>query len=162
MNEELIQKTEEVQASRPWVKYLVTAGIGLLAVLLVLLSRGFFKDGVTAADRIMLLSDAFFTVGILIACFGGLMYVSGEGVFDGPSRLGDNDKAVILKEKIKAFEEEFIAEFGSIRCPEILGGLDPSVQADRPAIIEQDLFRRTCSDAVCFAVELVSEMLEED
>lgn len=83
MNEELIQKTEEVQASRPWVKYLVTAGIGLLAVLLVLLSRGFFKDGVTAADRIMLLSDAFFTVGILIACFGGLMYVSGEGVFDG-------------------------------------------------------------------------------
>ena len=74
------------------------------------------------------------------------------GLKYGPSRLGDNDKAVILKEKIKAFEEEFIAEFGSIRCPEILGGLDPSVQADRPAIIEQDLFRRTCSDAVVTAL----------
>lgn len=44
---------------------------------------------------------------------------------------------------------------------EILGGLDPSIQEERPPIIEQDLFRRTCSDAVCFAVKLVSEMIEE-
>ena len=84
------------------------------------------------------------------------------GMKFGPSRLGDNDKAAVLKEKIEEFEEEFIAEFGSIRCPEILGGLDPSLQEDRPKILEQDLFRRTCSDAVCFTVELVSEMLEEE
>lgn len=45
---------------------------------------------------------------------------------------------------------------------EILGGLDPSAEEDRPAIIAQDLFHRTCTDAVCFSIRIVSEMLEED
>ena len=84
------------------------------------------------------------------------------GLKYGPSRLGDNDKAAVLKEKIKAFEKDFAAEFGSIRCPEILGGLDPSDDADRPSIIEQDLFHRTCTDAVCFAIRRASEILEEE
>ena len=84
------------------------------------------------------------------------------GLKFGPSRLGDNDKAAVLKQKIKAFEEDFTAQFGSIRCPEILGGLDPSVEEDRPEIIARDLFHRTCTDAVCFTIRRVSEMLEED
>ena len=46
-------------------------------------------------------------------------------------------------------------------CPEILGGLDPSVEEDRPEIISRDLFHRTCTDAVCFSIRRVSEMLEE-
>jgi C_GCAxxG_C_C family probable redox protein len=83
------------------------------------------------------------------------------GMKYGPSRLGDNDKAAVLKQKIKAFEQDFAAQFGSIRCPEILGGLDPSVEEDRPEIISRDLFHRTCTDAVCFAIRRVSEMLEE-
>ncbi len=84
------------------------------------------------------------------------------GLKYGPSRLGDGDKAVLLKEKIKAFERDFAAEFGSIRCPEILGGLDPSVEEDRPKIIEQDLFHQTCTDAVCFAIRKASEILNEE
>ena len=84
------------------------------------------------------------------------------GLKYGPSRLGDNAKAALLKEKIKAFERDFAAEFGSIRCPEILGGLDPSDDADRPKILEQDLFHRTCTDAVCFTIRFVSQMLEEE
>ncbi len=84
------------------------------------------------------------------------------GLKYGPSRLGDNAKAALLKEKIKAFERDFAAEFGSIRCPEILGGLDPSVEEDRPKIIEQDLFHRTCTDAVCFAIRKASEILNEE
>ena len=84
------------------------------------------------------------------------------GLKYGPSRLGEGDKAALLKEKIKAFEQAFTAEFGSIRCPEILGGLDPSAEEDRPAIIAQDLFHRTCTDAVCFSIRIVSEMLEEE
>ena len=83
------------------------------------------------------------------------------GMKYGPSRLGDNDKAALLKQKIKAFEQDFTAQFGSIRCPEILGGLDPSVEEDRPEIISRDLFHRTCTDAVCFSIRRVSEMLEE-
>ena len=84
------------------------------------------------------------------------------GLKYGPSRLGDNAKAALLKEKIKAFERDFAAEFGSIRCPEILGGLDPSVEEDRPKIIEQDLFHQTCTDAVCFAIRKASEILNEE
>ena len=84
------------------------------------------------------------------------------GLKYGPSRLGVNAKAALLKEKIKAFERDFAAEFGSIRCPEILGGLDPSVEEDRPKIIEQDLFHQTCTDAVCFAIRKASEILNEE
>ena len=83
MKNEIIQNPESTNASRPWIKYLVTAGIGALAIFLVLLSRGVFGSEISEADRIKHLSDAFFLVGLLIACFGGLMFVSGEGAFDG-------------------------------------------------------------------------------
>ena len=83
MKKELIQNPESEKPSRPWIKYLVTAGAGALAIFLVLLSRGIFSAELTEADRIKHLSDSFFLVGLLIACFGGLMFVSGEGAFDG-------------------------------------------------------------------------------
>ncbi len=83
MNSEVIEKQENAKSSRPWVKYLVTAGIGAFAIFLVLLSRGIFSAELTEADRIKHLSDSFFLVGLLIACFGGLLFVSGEGAFDG-------------------------------------------------------------------------------
>ena len=84
------------------------------------------------------------------------------GMKYGPRKLGDNDKAVVLKQKIREFEEQFATEFGSTHCPEILGGLDPSVQEDRPKIIELDLFHTTCVNAVCFAEELLQDMLEDE
>ena len=75
---------------------------------------------------------------------------------------GGTEKVQLLLKKIREFEEQFEEEFGSRRCPEILGGLDPSLPADKPKIAELQLHQRVCSDAICYTVELVSEMLEEE
>ena len=88
-NGELQTKTQndavELNAARPWVKYLVTAGAAMAAVLLVLLSKGGFASDLTGMDRLMAWCDALFIVGMLLVCFGGLIFVSREGAFDGIS-----------------------------------------------------------------------------
>ena len=75
---------------------------------------------------------------------------------------GGTEKVQLLRKKIAEFEEQFEAEFGGRHCPEILGGLDPSFPEDKPKIAERQLHSRVCSEAICYTVELVSEMLEED
>ncbi len=84
------RQEEDVQNSgtantRPWLKYAVTAGAGTIAVLLVVWYRGGFASGASGMDRLMAWCDGLFIVGMLLACFGGLMFVSKEGAFDGIS-----------------------------------------------------------------------------
>ena len=62
-------------------KYAVCFGIEAVIVFLVIWSNGFFKH--SAAVNIRILSDAFFTAGILMTLFAGMMYISGEGGFIG-------------------------------------------------------------------------------
>lgn len=66
-----------------WIKYLVTAGIGLLISLAVLGTRGAYTADIGSLEMAGYLSDAFFVPGILILGFGCLVFVSAEGSFDG-------------------------------------------------------------------------------
>lgn len=62
-------------------KYAVCFCIEALIAFLVIWSKGFFTD--SAAVNVQILSDAFFTAGILMTLFAGLLYVSGEGALIG-------------------------------------------------------------------------------
>ena len=48
---------------------------------LVIWSNDFFTQSI--AVNLQILSDAFFTAGILMAMFAGMMYISGEGALIG-------------------------------------------------------------------------------
>ena len=62
-------------------KYAICFGVELLIVFLVIWSNGFFTQ--SAAVNVQILSDAFFTAGILMTLLAGLLYVSGEGALIG-------------------------------------------------------------------------------
>lgn len=64
-----------------WKRYLTCFGVAIFIAFLVLFIKGFFKD--TAKENMQILTDAFFTSGLLLVLFSGLMYVSGEGAFIG-------------------------------------------------------------------------------
>lgn len=62
-------------------KYLITAAVGIVLTLIVLLIKDVFHMSQTV-DVMKTLCDGFFVSGILIACFGGLVFASNGGVFD--------------------------------------------------------------------------------
>lgn len=63
-------------------KYLITMAAGLLAVLLIILTKDIFAQ--TDAKTIFhILCDAFFAVGVVMAGMGLLVFSTNEGVFDG-------------------------------------------------------------------------------
>lgn len=63
-------------------KYLITFGLGIIAVLGIVWAKDIFE--VTDTSTVFqILSDAFFAVGVIIAGFGLLIFASNEGVFDG-------------------------------------------------------------------------------
>ena len=78
------EKNGRPSLKKPLLAYGITIGIGLLLVLAFLLSRGFFKESLPL-ERIRMLSDGFFIVGIMTACIGGLLFVSQNGAFDAIS-----------------------------------------------------------------------------
>lgn len=63
-------------------KYLVQAVVALALSVAVMVSRGAFAAGVTAADRVMAISDGFTVTALLFICLGGLIWVSTTGFFD--------------------------------------------------------------------------------
>ena len=63
-------------------KYLVQAVVALALSVAVMASRGAFAAGVTAADRVMAISDGFTATALLFICLGGLIWVSTTGFFD--------------------------------------------------------------------------------
>lgn len=62
-------------------KYVIALCVGLVLALVVCAIGGFFQDD--AKENVRLLHDSFFSVGVLMVLFFGLMYVSGEGAFLG-------------------------------------------------------------------------------
>ncbi len=62
-------------------KYAVCFGVELVIAFLVIWINGFFTQ--SAAVNIRILADAFFTAGILMTLFAGMMYISGEGALIG-------------------------------------------------------------------------------
>ena len=63
-------------------KYLITMAVGIAGVLYILWLRDFFNQTETAAI-FHILCDAFFVVGVVMACIGLLIFSSNEGTFDG-------------------------------------------------------------------------------
>lgn len=63
------------------IKYAVCFGIEVFIVFLVIWSNNFFTENV--AVNLQILSDAFFTAGILMTLFAGMMYISSEGALIG-------------------------------------------------------------------------------
>ena len=62
-------------------RYLITAGVGLLIVLLVVLMKnGFEEQDVEIAIQIW--CDAFFVSGVFLTCGGLIVVASNGGVFD--------------------------------------------------------------------------------
>lgn len=62
-------------------RYLITAGVGLLIVLLVVLMKnGFEEQDVEIAMQIW--CDAFFVSGVFLTCGGLIVVASNGGVFD--------------------------------------------------------------------------------
>jgi hypothetical protein len=67
---------------RKLYKYLLTIAVGLALVAWVAFSKDIFAQ--TSNSVILgILSDSFLVPGVLISGFGGLIFVSNEGVFDG-------------------------------------------------------------------------------
>lgn len=62
-------------------KYAICFGVELVIAFLVIWINGFFTQ--SAAVNIQILADAFFTSGLLMTLFAGMMYISGEGALIG-------------------------------------------------------------------------------
>ena len=75
-------REEESPKRKMWKRLAVTTVVMLLVVLAMLLTTGAFGSELTTQERVKKFSDAFFTVGGLTLCFGLLMWVAGEGMFD--------------------------------------------------------------------------------
>ena len=63
------------------IKYAVCFGIEVFIAFLVIWSNNFFTEN--AAVNLQILSDAFFTAGIVMTLFAAMMYISGEGALIG-------------------------------------------------------------------------------
>lgn len=63
------------------IRYLICFCVASVIVLAVFAIRGFFTE--SAKANIQILHDAFFTAGILLVLFSGLVFVSGEGALLG-------------------------------------------------------------------------------
>lgn len=65
---------------RKYIKYGVTLLIGLIAAFIICCTKGIFSKK-TLADVYHILTDAFFVPGVIILCFGLLVFASNEGNF---------------------------------------------------------------------------------
>ena len=67
---------------RPWLKWLISSGIGIAIVLYVIAARGVFSGNLITADVVKYISDGFFISGVLLAGAGLLVFCSRNGTFD--------------------------------------------------------------------------------
>lgn len=64
------------------LRYAISLGLALVVTFLVLLAMGGLSSEITTQERVKIISNAFFTVGILVFGFSVLLWASGEGAFD--------------------------------------------------------------------------------
>ncbi|HEY8364052.1 MAG TPA: DUF3899 domain-containing protein [Haloplasmataceae bacterium] len=86
--------------------YLITTGVGLIFVIIILLSKNIFaQDDLKTIFHII--TDAFFSVGIIIFGFGLLLFSSNSGTFDmlsyGFKKLVDVFRKDLSNVKYKTF-----------------------------------------------------------
>ena len=67
------------------LQYGITAGIGLLASLLIMNAQGLFVLFGNNTQTWSILSDAFFVPGIILVSLGALIWIAGTGLFDSVS-----------------------------------------------------------------------------
>ena len=60
---------------------IISAGLGLCMAMLISVGRGAFAAE-TAADRLLAFCDGFSVSGVLLLCFGAMIWISNEGFFD--------------------------------------------------------------------------------
>ena len=87
-------------------RYLITLFIGFAAVFGIAVSRNVFSLEV-GADLFHTLCDSFFAVGALMTCFGGIVFVSNEGAFDGISYGLTSFFDMFRKEKKNVFKDYY-------------------------------------------------------
>lgn len=87
-------------------KYIITFGVGLIFVFLIALLKDIFQQD-NAKSVFHILTDAFFAIGILMFCFGILVFSSNSGTFDmlhyGVVKLIDLIRNNISNAKYKTF-----------------------------------------------------------
>lgn len=86
---------------------------------------------------------------------GALMAI---GLKYGHCKLGDQEAKDFMLEKRAEFEEEFIAENGSLICREILG-YDLSTEEGMAKIQETGLLATKCPQLACCACDILDEIL---
>lgn len=94
-------------------KYAITMAIGLVLTALLAWSRDILEQ--TALVNIFhILCDSFFVVGVVLAGFGALVFVSNEGAFDGIV-YGVRSFAQIFRKAEKRIQESYF-DFRSRRA----------------------------------------------
>lgn len=76
---------------------------------------------------------------------------------DGPLQP---EKVQALNEKKEEFNRRFKEIYGSLVCPEILGGLDPAIPEQKAQIAEKGLMLNTCARAVLDTCDILEELLD--
>ena len=95
--------------------------------------------------------------GSVCGCvLGALMAL---GLRYGNCQPGDQEGRRLIAAKKRELEAEFIARCGSLRCPELLEGLDISDPQQQAEIRRRDLYRKVCIPAICTACEIVEDLL---
>ena len=66
-----------------------------------------------------------------------------------------------LYELIKKFNHKFKEKHGSLRCVELLGGLDPGIKEESEKAREKKLFTTACPGFVKEAADILDEILPD-
>lgn len=67
---------------RPWIKWLVSFGIGLAITIAFMAAQGVFSGELLKIDVVKYVSDGCFISGVLLAGAGILVFCSRNGTFD--------------------------------------------------------------------------------
>lgn len=70
------------ERKRPWLKWVITLGIGLLIALVFIAANHGFAGTLSTLDMAKVLSDGFFVSGVLVGGVGMMIFVAGKGSFD--------------------------------------------------------------------------------
>ena len=75
-------RLRSITDDRPWLRYVITAAVGLLITLGICLLKGVFRE-TDGASIVRYLSDAFLIPGVLFTGIGLLSFLKKEGTYDG-------------------------------------------------------------------------------
>ena len=93
-------------------KYIITIVVGIIMTFGFVLFKDLFSK-TNFKDIMHILSDCFFVTGVLLTCFGLLVFSTNEGTFDmlkyGISKFATFFKRDMSAEKYKTYQEYKVA-----------------------------------------------------